>query len=129
MSSIIPASAVSGDAQAMMMYAANKKSMVIAYVLWFLLGWLGAHLFYVGRVVLAFIRIFVTLVLPWFISVPLAFVGITLHGIGALLICTVIAIIWWIVDAFLIPVWIREHNTLLARQLSGLPAFSLSKVA
>jgi TM2 domain-containing membrane protein YozV len=129
MSSIVPTSPVSGDAQAMMMYAANQKSMVIAYVLWFLLGWLGAHLFYVGKVALALIRILVTTVLPLFGSTFLAVLGILVSGVGLFLICTVIAIIWWVVDAFLIPGWIREHNTRLAAQLSGLGAFPLSKVA
>lgn len=28
---------------------ANQKSIAIAYVLWFFLGWLGAHKFYLGQ--------------------------------------------------------------------------------
>jgi hypothetical protein len=38
-----------------------------------------------------------------------------LVGMGLLLIYT----IWWIVDAFLIPGWIRRHNTELVASLRG----------
>ena len=51
-------------------------SVVVAYLLWFFLGWIGAHHLYVGRGVGI-----------WILSV------ITLQGLG----------IWWLVDLFLIP--------------------------
>ena len=49
--SYAPASpAVSGDARAMMMFEANKKSVVVAYLLWFFFGWAGGHRFYAGKI-------------------------------------------------------------------------------
>ena len=44
-----PQGATPGDAMMMMQYDANKKSALVAYVLWFFLGWLGIHRFYLGR--------------------------------------------------------------------------------
>jgi len=49
---------------------------LLAYVLWFFLGWLGVHHLYIGRGVGI-----------WLISL------ITLQGIG----------FWWLADLFLIP--------------------------
>jgi TM2 domain-containing membrane protein YozV len=97
--------AVSSDARAMMMFEANKKSIVVAYLLWFFLGWLGGHRFYCGKIgtavaqlLLMLLGLFLTLiVIGWLIVLPVA--------------------IWVLVDAFLIPGWIRNHNTLLAMQL------------
>jgi TM2 domain-containing membrane protein YozV len=96
---------VSSDARAMMMFEANKKSLVVAYLLWFFLGWLGGHRFYCGRIgtavaqlLLMLVGLFLTLiVIGWLIVIPVA--------------------IWILIDAFLIPGWIRNHNTLLAMQL------------
>ena len=51
-------------------------SVGVAYLLWFFLGWIGAHHLYVGRGVGI-----------WILSV------ITLQGLG----------FWWLVDLFLIP--------------------------
>ncbi len=31
-------------------YQANARSTLLAYLLWFFLGWLGVHRFYLGRV-------------------------------------------------------------------------------
>jgi uncharacterized membrane protein YhaH (DUF805 family)/TM2 domain-containing membrane protein YozV len=88
---------VSDDARAMMLFEANKKAPVIAYLLWFFLGLLGAHNFYLKRTGVAVAQLILTL---------------TLVGI-------VVTIVWTIVDAFLIPGWVRRHNTLLASQLGG----------
>ena len=37
------------DAARLMQYDAAKKSAVVAYLLWFFLGGLGVHRFYLGR--------------------------------------------------------------------------------
>src|SRR5262249_59181689 len=97
--------AVSGDARAMMLFEANKKSIVVAYLLWFLFGWAGGHRFYAGKVGSA-----VAQLLLFIFGVILTF-----FIVGILLLIP--QGIWVLIDAFLIPGWIRNHNLLLAMQL------------
>ena len=96
---------VSADASAIMMFEANKKSIGVAYLLWFLLGTLGAHRFYVRKTGSA-IGQMLLLFIGWLTLIV---------GVGALLLIGLI--IWVIVDAFLIPGWIRNLNSLLAMQM------------
>ena len=79
------------DAAKMMQYDANKKSVGIAYLLWFFLGMFGAHRFYLGRTTSAVIILVLTIV-----SIFLTFVGIGL-------ITILIPSIWVLIDIFLIP--------------------------
>lgn len=81
----------------LMEYQARQKSLVVSYILWLFLGMFGGHRFYGKRV-----------------------------GTGvAQLVCTVTVIgsiitaVWIIVDAFLIPGWVRDHNLQLANELRG----------
>jgi len=90
-----------------MLYDANKKSAVVAYLLWFFLGALGGHRFYVGKIGSA-----IGMIILLVIGSMLAMVGI-----GTVLLA--ILGIWVIVDAFLIPKWIRIDNTRLATKLAG----------
>ena len=99
---------VSGDAQAMMMFEANKKSMAVAYLLWFFLGGFGGHRFYCGKTGSAVAQLLMTI-----FGILLLFVFL----LGLLLLIPVW--IWILVDAFLIPGWIRSQNSLLAMQLGG----------
>jgi TM2 domain-containing membrane protein YozV len=92
---------VSNDTRAMMLFEANKKTAVVAYLLWFFLGMLGAHNFYLKRTGVAIAQLILTLVLAF-----------TVVGL-------LIPFVWIIVDAFLIPGWIRNHNNLLAAQLGA----------
>lgn len=58
--------------------AANrKKSAAAAYLLWFFVGWISAHRFYLGKPVTAIVQILSYLVL--------------------------IGFIWWLLDIILIP--------------------------
>jgi len=98
---------VSGDARALMLFEANKKSVVLAYLLWWFLGWLGGHRFYTGRYVTAVIAL-----LLWVIGGILAYVAI-----GFLLLIP--AALWWLIDAFLIPGWIRTFNSDLAHRIGA----------
>ena len=69
----------------------EAKSVGAAYLLWFFLGTLGAHRFYLGKIGGGVAQL-ILFVLGW----------ITMSvGVGVVLL---IALgIWWIVDAFLIP--------------------------
>ena len=97
--------AVSGDARARMMFEANKKSVVAAYLLWFFFGPFGGHRFYAGKIGSAVAQL---LLFIFGIILSIVVVGfLLLIPLG----------IWVLIDAFLIPGWIRNQNSLLAMQL------------
>ena len=80
-----------------MLFDANKKIAVAAYILWLFLGWFGGHNFYLGRTGVAITQLILTLtVIGWLIT-----------------------IIWVFVDGFLIPSWVRRENNQLAAQLGA----------
>jgi len=87
----------SNDARILMLYEANKKTALVAYLLWFFLGWFGGHNFYLERTGVAVTQLILSLTV----------VGLT------------ITIIWVLVDAFLIPGWVRRQNNQLAAQLGA----------
>lgn len=60
----------------------NQKSMVVAYVLWFFLGFFSAHRFYTGRVGSAIAQLILNFL--------------------------VIGLIWTFIDIFLIPSMVRN---------------------
>ena len=84
-----------------------RKETGVAYLLWFFLGGFGAHRFYLGKAGSAIAMLLISL-----ISIPLSFVFVGYLGLFAIFI-------WWIVDAFLIPGWIRTHNDLARRRAYG----------
>ena len=92
-----PQGGLSNDARAMMLFEANKKTAVAAYLLWFFLGLFGAHNFYLKRTGVAVAQLILSL---------------TILGM-------VITVFWTLVDAFLIPGWVRNQNNLLAVQLGA----------
>lgn len=69
------------------------KSARAAYILLLLLGLLGAHRFYLGRG-----------------RTGVAILALTLIGAMGVSPALLGSVVWLIVDAFLIPGWIREHN-------------------
>jgi len=93
------------EARKMMQFEANKKSTGIAYLLWFFLGMLGVHRFYLGRSGSGAV-ILVLSIASFFLS----FVGI-----GIFLF--VIPAIWVLIDVFLIPGMAREYNNQLINNL------------
>ena len=102
-------SPMSADARAMMLFEANKSSIVVAYLLWWFLGWAGGHRFYMGRPISAIMMLLLSVigtVLSWVL-------------VGFLLLVPVG--LWWLIDAFLIPGWIRDANYRLARELGAHP--------
>lgn len=94
------------DAQAMMRYDANKKSLGVAYVLWFFFGGIGGHRFYLKQTGTA-----IAMLLIFLASIPLSFVLIGFIGF------TIVGI-WAIVDAFLIPGLTRDYNNRLITSLN-----------
>lgn len=102
-------SGVSRDAAATMYYDANKKSGLVAYLLWFFLGMFGAHRFYLGSTGPAIAQLVITLV-----SIALTALLVGVFGLIAVGI-------WVLIDAFLIPGMLQRYNSRLAAHFSGLP--------
>ncbi len=78
--------------------ANDKKSTLVAYLLWFFLGGFGVHRFYLGKTGSGAIML-VLMILGWLTAVIYI-------GIAFLLVVA----IWMIVDAFLIPGMITENT-------------------
>ena len=95
------AAGVSADTRIRLMFEANKKDACIAYVLWFFLGYFGAHNFYLKRTGAAVAQLILTL---------------TIVGL-------LITFFWHLVDAVLIPGWVRRENNRLLSWMLGVPAF------
>ena len=99
------ASEIGLDAKRMMQYDANKKSTLVAYLLWFFLGWFGAHRFYIGTgTAFAILLTFL--------------VGAALSWLGVGLLILLIPLHWLLVDMFLIPSMVRDKNKKLIQMLS-----------
>ena len=96
------------DVDQMMHYDANKKSVGVAYLLWFFVGLFGAHRFYLDEKGTGAAMLAITLV-----SLVLMFAFIGFFTIF-------ITIIWDFVDLFLIPGMTREYNNALALRLGVL---------
>ena len=88
---------LSKDTRALLLYDANRKSAVVAYVLWFFLGLFGGHNFYLKRIGVAVTQLVLS---------------ITVVGL-------LVTVVWVLIDAFLIPGWVRRQNNLLAVQLGA----------
>ena len=101
-----PSGRPTDDAVAMMRYDANKKSVIVTYLLWFFLGWFGIHRFYVGKWISGFILLALTLVAG---ATYWIFIGMVLMAIPGL---------WWLIDALLIPGMVRDYNNDLVDEVS-----------
>ena len=85
-------------------YDIEKKSLLVAYLLWFFLGYVGAHRFYLGRPVSGFIMLALS-------AVTLV---ITLVSFGFLSFLWFVVGLWWFIDALLIPGIVAGRNTRIA---------------
>ena len=85
----------------------DAKSTGAAYLLWFFLGLIGAHRFYLGRVGTGILQLLLFGIgwLTMFIIVGFLFLGI----VG----------LWWLIDAFLIPGMIRADKEQIRRRLTA----------
>lgn len=90
-------------------YDIEKKSLLVAYLLWAFLGYVGAHRFYLGR--------------PLSGVLMLALSGIvllvTLVSFGLLSFLWFIVAVWWFIDALLIPGMAASRNTDIADRVFG----------
>lgn len=93
-----------GAAGAQQVVVVNAKSVVIAYVLWFFLGYLGIHKFYLRQ---PFMGIFYLILqgIGW-LTTPI-FIGWLFLGLWALL---------WLLDAFTMPIRISIMNSFATRR-------------
>lgn len=94
------------DESRIMAYDARKKSLLIAYLLWFFLPMLGVHRMYAGKWVSGILMLTLTAVggaLTWILVgfLPLA-----------------LSAIWWGVDAILTYVMVEKYNEELAYRFS-----------
>lgn len=94
------------DTDRMMRYDANRKSALLAYILWFFLGWFGLHRMYLGRIGSG-----VAMLLLQGVSWLTHFILIGYLGFAILAL-------WWLIDAVLIPGMTRDHNNRLIDQLA-----------
>ncbi|MCR9070842.1 MAG: TM2 domain-containing protein [Alphaproteobacteria bacterium] len=98
-----------GDAERIMHYDANKKSMLIAYLLWFFLGVpFAVHRFYLGDVKSALVMLGMWIVFGAVSTLTL--------GVGSVLL--IVPGLWWLLDMFLIPGIVRRKNNDLITMLS-----------
>ncbi len=88
------------------------KNMLVAYLLWWFLGWAGVHRFYLGRVKSGITQLLL-FVLGWATAIFL---------IGYFLI--VAWLIWWALDAYFTYKIVKEENAKLGVENSTI---SLSK--
>ena len=93
------------ETRTLMFYDANKRSALLSYALWLFGGWFGLHRFYNGRPGSAFLLIALHII--GFV-LTVVFIGYAILGIVWL---------WILIDALLIPAWVRGYNTRLAEML------------
>ena len=92
--------ALARDTKVMMAFQNQKKSVGVAYLLWFFLGMLGAHRFYLGSTGAGVAILLLTILIGW-----------TLVGL-------IIPAIWVLIDAFLIPGIAQKKNQQIMDMLS-----------
>ena len=100
-------SGLSADTQALMAFEASKKSVGLAFVLWFFTGGLGGHRFYLGRTGSAIGQLMLS-IFGW-LTIWVGFGLLLLIPLG----------IWLLVDLFLISGMVEEHNSSLMRRLNA----------
>lgn len=93
------------DTRAALTYDANKKSLLVAYLLWWFLGWAGGHRFYLGSIAGG-----VMMLILFVVSLLLTLVLIGYLGLMAWWV-------WWVVDAFLLPGMASQSNMRLINSL------------
>lgn len=94
------------DTKKMLQYEANKKSVGIAYLFWFLFGIFGAHRFYLGLEGSGTILLLLTI---------FSFILLLFQGFGLILMFAVG--VWLLIDLAIIPSLVNEYNNRLIEKL------------
>lgn len=95
----------SDDSVARMRYDASSKSLIVAYLIWFFLGYGGLHRMYLGRWMSGMVMLAV-FVCSWVLT--LLIIGYV--GLGFILV-------WWAIDALLMPAMVSRSNDELIDRL------------
>lgn len=93
------------DAGRLMRFEAGRKSVLVTYLLWFFLGCFALHRFYLGYYLSGLLMLGL-----WVIGVGLS---VILVGYVILLV----PVIWWALDALLIPGMVRASNEALIAEI------------
>ncbi|MEQ8814844.1 MAG: TM2 domain-containing protein [Thalassobaculum sp.] len=93
------------EAGKLMRFDAAKKSVLVAYLLWFFLGFFGLHRIYLGYV------------LSGLLMLALWAVGTALSIILIGYVILVLPFLWWLVDALLIPGLARDRNNAIIAEI------------
>ncbi|GLQ57127.1 TM2 domain-containing protein [Devosia nitrariae] len=88
-------------------YDIEKKSLLVAYLLWFFLGYVGAHRFYLGRPVSGLLMLVLSAVILVVSLVSFGVLGFLWFLIG----------LWWLIDALLIPGIVAGRNSRIADRI------------
>lgn len=96
-------------------YEIKKKSTAVAYILWWLGGWIGAHAIYLKRPrrysrIIFFLLIFILLGSLHFLAISHNRLDVSFSALGIEICFIIIMLAWWVIDAFCIPRWVREYN-------------------
>jgi TM2 domain-containing membrane protein YozV len=91
--------------EAMMRYDANKKSPLLAYLLWYFLGFFGAHRFYMGYKESG---LAMCLIMVCSLVLTLIFIGV---------LGLIVMAVWWLADAFVLHGWVSSYNNALITEL------------
>ena len=93
------------DTELMLRYDANKKSALLAYLIWFFLGLFGVHRLYLGRITSGLVMLALHGI-SWVLAfILIGYLGFALLGL------------WWLIDALLIPGMVRDANERLIERL------------
>lgn len=95
--------------RALAQYDIEKKSLLVAYLLWFFLGYVGAHRFYLGESLSGFVML----------AFSAAVLLLTLVSFGVLGFLWALVGLWWLIDALLIPGIAAGRNSRIADRLLG----------
>lgn len=90
-------------------YDIEKKSLIVAYVLWFFLGYVGAHRFYLGKPISALVLL----------ALSASILLLTFVSFGFLSFLWFIVGLWWLIDALLIPGMAAGRNSRIADRVLG----------
>lgn len=93
------------DTELMLRYDANRKSVLLAYLIWFFLGLFGVHRLYLGRIVSG-LGMLALHGISWVLAfILIGYIGFAFLGL------------WWLIDALLIPGIARRENEELIERL------------